>query len=91
VTFDFLHHRCHPDGLTEQEAIIMCHKTWGDFKPLFHFSESKDQKNIRAHSDYPSFVPETYGLDFDLDFEFKMKEKAIEFYESKILNYVSTV
>lgn len=91
VTFDFLHHKCHSDGLSEEEAIHLCHSTWGEFKPLFHLSESKDDKNIRAHSDYPSVVPNTYGLDFDLDFEFKMKEKAIELFETNLINKFETV
>lgn len=85
ITFDFLHHKCHPDGLDERQAVGMCYETWGGFKPLFHFSESKDEKNIRAHSDYPSFLPNNYGLEFDLDFEFKMKEKAIEFLENNLI------
>lgn len=91
ITFDFLHHKCHPDGLSENEAIHLCHATWGEFKPLFHLSESKDDKNIRAHSDYPTQVPEDYGLSFDLDFEFKMKEKAIELFENNLINNVETV
>jgi UV DNA damage endonuclease len=85
ITFDFLHHKCHPDNLSEEEAIKLCHSTWATFKPLFHFSESRDEKNPRAHSDYPSFSPRCYGLDFDLDFEFKMKEKSINLFETKIL------
>lgn len=85
ITFDFLHHKCHPDGLSEKEAILICHETWGDTKPLFHFSESKSEKQIRAHADYPTFLPETYGLSFDLDFEFKMKEKAIQFCEDNFI------
>lgn len=84
ITFDYLHHKCHPDGLSEMEAIKLCHETWGEFKPLFHLSESRDEKQIRAHSDYPTKEPETYGLDFDLDFEFKMKDKAINFFETQI-------
>jgi UV DNA damage endonuclease len=82
VTFDYLHHRCHPDGLPEEDAVRMCHSTWSGFTPLFHFSESRDGTNPRAHADYPSSAPNTYGLDFDLDFEFKMKCKAIERYQS---------
>lgn len=85
ITFDFLHHKCHPDGLLEKEAVKICHETWGDTKPLFHFSESKSEKQIRAHADYPTFLPETYGFDFDLDFEFKMKEKAIKLCEDNFL------
>lgn len=84
ITFDYLHHKCHPDGYTEEEAIKLCHQTWGEYRPLFHLSESKDDKQIRAHSDYPTQEPNTYGLDFDLDFEFKMKDKAIAFFEKEI-------
>jgi len=80
-----LHHKCHPDGLSEKEAINICYETWGDVKPLFHFSESRSEDKIRAHADYPSFLPETYGLNFDLDFEFKMKEKAIRLCEENFL------
>jgi len=84
VTFDYLHHKCHPDGLSEEAALRLCHETWGGFTPLFHLSESRDEKNVRAHSDYPTAEPNSYGMDFDLDFEFKMKDKAIEFFEANI-------
>jgi UV DNA damage endonuclease len=84
ITFDYLHHKCHPDGLTEEEALRLSHKTWEGFTPLFHLSESRDEKNVRAHSDYVTKSPETYELDFDLDFEFKMKDKAIMLYESNL-------
>lgn len=77
ITFDYLHHTCHPDGLTEEEAIRACYATWGDFKPLFHYSESRPGNNPRAHADYAYNSINTYGLDFDLDFELKMKDKAI--------------
>lgn len=80
ITFDYLHHRCHPDGLSEEQAIRLCHDTWGGFTPLFHYSESREDANPRAHADYPSKKPETYGLNFDLDYEFKMKDKAIAFH-----------
>ena len=84
ITFDYLHHRCHPDGLQEGEALALCHATWGGVTPLFHYSESKDGKNPRAHADYPSEKPNAYGLEFDLDFEFKMKDRAIALHESRI-------
>lgn len=83
VTFDYLHHACHPDGLGEGEAVALCHATWGSVTPLFHYSESRDEKNPRAHADLPSKKPETHGFDFDLDFEFKMKDKAIALHESQ--------
>jgi UV DNA damage endonuclease len=77
ITFDYLHHSCHPDGLTEEEAIKACHKTWGDYKPLFHYSESRPGNNPRHHADYAIKPINTYDLDFDLDFELKMKDHAI--------------
>jgi UV DNA damage endonuclease len=78
ITFDFLHHKCHPDGLTEKEAFFLCYETWGEFKPTFHYSESRNDKQIRAHADYPTAKPNTYEKEFDIDLEFKMKEKAIQ-------------
>lgn len=84
ITFDYLHHKCHPDGTPEGEALAMCHATWGSVNPLFHYSESREGDNPRAHADYPSKKPDFYGLDFDLDFEFKMKDRAIAFYESTL-------
>jgi UV DNA damage endonuclease len=85
VTFDFLHHKCHPDGFSEGDALALCHATWGSTTPLFHYSESREGKNPRAHADFPSEKPRTYGLDFDLDFEFKMKDRAIDLYESALV------
>ena len=78
ITFDYLHHSCHPDGLTENGAINACHATWKGFKPLFHYSESRPGNNPRAHADYANNYINTHGLDFDLDFELKMKDKAIQ-------------
>lgn len=77
ITFDYLHHLCHPDGIAEKDAFDSCVKTWGNFKPLFHYSQSApNQTNPRKHADYVTKLPDTYGKDIDLDFEFKMKEKS---------------
>lgn len=85
ITFDYLHHACHPDGLTEEEAIRACHATWGGYRPLFHYSESRPGNNPRAHSDYANNTFNTYGLDFDLDFELKMKDHAISRYSNNLI------
>lgn len=77
ITFDYLHHKCNPDDLQEQEALELCYLTWGKYKPLFHYSESRPGNNPRAHSDYAVMPINTYGLEFDLDFELKQKDKAI--------------
>ena len=78
ITFDYLHHKCHPDSLNEEEALKMCYNTWHNHKPLFHYSESKPGNNPRAHADYADTPFNTYGLDFDIDMELKMKDYAIE-------------
>lgn len=84
ICFDYLHHKCHPDGLNEEDAISSCHDTWGNFKPLFHYSESRPGKNPRAHADFASATFNSYGLDFDVDFELKMKDRAIGHYISEV-------
>jgi UV DNA damage endonuclease len=77
ITFDYLHHKCNPGTLTEEEAFKLCYSTWKT-KPIFHYSESViGHKNPRKHADYPTARPNTYGLDVDIDYEFKMKDLAI--------------
>jgi UV DNA damage endonuclease len=76
ICFDYLHHKCHPNNLTECEAINMCYDTW-QTKPLFHYSESKIGNNPRAHADYSENIFDTYGLEFDYDMELKAKDYAI--------------
>lgn len=80
ICFDYLHHKCHPDGLTEYEAINMCFNTWNT-KPLFHYSESRPGNNPRAHADDPFYTFDNYGLQFDCDMELKNKCIAIKKYE----------
>jgi len=77
ITFDYLHHKCHPDGMTEQTALEECYMTWQNYRPLFHYSESAPGNNPRKHADFAEHMPSTYGLDFDIDMELKMKDKAI--------------
>lgn len=80
ITFDYLHHKCHTNGLTEYEAINMCYDTWKT-RPLFHYSESAPGNNPRKHADYAVEPINTYGLKFDLDYEIKMKDYAIKQYQ----------
>jgi UV DNA damage endonuclease len=86
ITFDYLHHKCHPNGLDEETAIKRCSETWGEHKPLFHYSESAPGNNPRKHADYATQPIDTYGLDFDLDFEIKQKDLAIKQWENKYVN-----
>ena len=89
ITFDYLHQNCHPDTWTEQQALEECYMTWGEYRPLFHYSETcRDPKNTnpRKHADYAENSFSAYGLDFDLDMELKMKDKAIsKYYEGMLV------
>ena len=87
ICFDYLHHKCHPNGLTEREAINMCWDTW-QTRPLFHYSESAPGNNPRKHADYPENTFDNYGLEFDIDLELKAKDLALAKYDS-LLNCVS--
>lgn len=84
ICFDYLHHKCHPDGLDEKSAFDMCYQTWKT-TPLFHYSESKEGKNPRAHADYAINSFQVYQ-DCDIDFELKMKDKAISKYKETIFS-----
>jgi UV DNA damage endonuclease len=82
ITFDNLHHLCNSGELTEQEAFDLALSTWPeDVVPLFHFSESLAGNNPRAHADFPTMLPAIYANHKDelhLDFEFKLKDIAID-------------
>jgi UV DNA damage endonuclease len=81
ICFDYLHHKCHSNNVPEQDAINMCWETW-QTTPLFHYSESRPGNNPRAHCDIPTEPFNTYGLEFDIDFEIKSKDIGIEHYQS---------
>lgn len=77
ITFDYLHHECNNNGMSEEAAFHSCFDTW-TCRPLFHYCESlPNQPNKRKHADFPTSIPNTYGKELDLDFEFKGKDDAI--------------
>jgi len=90
ITFDFHHNKCNPSVHSEEEALKLCLSTWPNgVPPLTHYSASKRDyedpaaKDV-AHSDWIYEKIETYGLDFDIELEVKMKEKALLEYNTKI-------
>lgn len=83
VTFDYLHNDCNPSKLTEGEALSLCLSTWkSGIRPIVHYSDSRkihedSSSKETAHSDWIWKGPETYGFDFDIEFEVKMKDLAL--------------
>ena len=83
IVFDYHHHKFCDGNLSEEEALKLAVSTWGDVKPVVHYSESKalhernDKLKPQAHSDYIKEIPNTYGLDLDVMIEAKAKELSI--------------
>jgi len=88
IVFDYHHHKFNTGGLTEEEALRLAASTWGDIKPVVHYSESKSlhegNESIKpqAHSDYISDYINTYGIDVDVMIEAKAKELTLLEYRS---------
>ena len=72
ITYDNLHDKCNPSihGNKKLASLLQsvhrldidhmqnCANTWGNVKPLFHYSESHpDKKNPRSHADMPTDYP----------------------------------
>jgi UV DNA damage endonuclease len=83
IVFDYHHHKFCTGDLSEEEALKLAVSTWGDIKPVVHYSESKalhernDKLKPQAHSDYIKDIPNTYALDLDVMVEAKAKELSI--------------
>jgi UV DNA damage endonuclease len=90
IVFDYHHHKFCTGGLSEEEAIKLASTTWGDHKPITHYSESKAlneglKVKMQAHSDYFLNKIETYGMDMDIMCECKAKELAVIKYKNDFL------
>ena len=49
ITFDYFHHSFHPDGLTEEEALLLAATTWPDnITQCTHYSESRREEKRRS-------------------------------------------
>lgn len=95
VIFDIHHYQCynmlHPseEAMDIQKVIRKVFKTWSrrELKPYCHISEQGTGKTGH-HSDYITKIPDCFldaGVEFTLDVEAKMKERAI----FKLINYYS--
>jgi len=92
TTFDYHHHRCYEDPMSEKEALQLAAKTWpSNVRQLCHYSSAKklhedSSSIIRAHADYVYEKIETYGMDPDIELEAKAKELALLRYQDQFLN-----
>jgi UV DNA damage endonuclease len=82
LIYDVHHHRCNPDGMSEEEVTEECIKIWElrGQEPLFHLSSPKTKETPRSHADYIDVkdFPDCWrGKDITVDIEAKAKELAI--------------
>jgi len=80
IVFDYHHHKFCTGGQDEEEALLTACMTWGDVKPVVHYSQSRSVEHndpkIRenAHSDSYWTPINLYDLDLDVMLECKHKE-----------------
>lgn len=83
IIYDAHHHRCHPDGLSVDDATELAVGTWRGREPYFHISSPRDgwdATNPRPHGDYvdPADFPDAWRtLAITVDVEAKEKERAV--------------
>jgi UV DNA damage endonuclease len=89
IVFDYHHHSIHNEGMSERDALAIAVETWGDVKPVVHYSSSKQKETgnpkdkPQAHADYIFEEINTYGFDVDIMLECKAKELALLEYRTK--------
>jgi len=80
IVHDYHHHTMCTGGLSQQEAVELALKTWGEVVPVVHYSQSRavehDNPKIRpqAHSDSYWTPIDTFGHRMDIMLECKHKE-----------------
>jgi UV DNA damage endonuclease len=85
LVYDVHHHRCHPDGLTVEEATGLSVGTWEQAgrEPYFHISSPEggwEARNPRRHAEYvdPADFPRCWTrLAATVDVEARAKELAV--------------
>lgn len=83
LVYDVHHHRCLPDGLTEDEATRLTAATWGGREPYGHISSPRHPWGTgdpKPHADYidPADVPCAWlSRTMTVDVEAKAKELAV--------------
>lgn len=85
LIYDVHHHRCNPDGLSEEEATALAVRTWESCgrEPYFHLSSPRngwEGRPPRPHADYVDpgdFPPCWLPLRATVDVEAKAKELAV--------------
>lgn len=89
IVFDYLHYRYGTKDQTLQEALELALSTWKT-RPMTHMSSSRIIEDVKsretAHADFIYDPIETFGFDFDVEIESKMKDISVIKYRKDYLN-----
>ena len=83
IVHDYHHHTMCTGGLSQQDAVELALQTWGDVRPVVHYSQSRSFEHNdpkikpQAHSDSYWEPINTYGHQMDIMLEAKHKEIAL--------------
>ena len=83
IVHDYHHHTFCTGGLSQLDAVELALSTWGDVRPVVHYSQSRSVEHndpkIRAHAHSDSYwTPiDTFGLEMDVMLECKHKELGL--------------
>ena len=83
IVHDYHHHTFCTGGLSQLDAVELAFSTWGDVRPVVHYSQSRsveyNDPKIRAHAHSDSYwTPiDTFGLEMDVMLECKHKELGL--------------
>ncbi|WP_435099517.1 UV DNA damage repair endonuclease UvsE [Halorubrum sp. N11] len=81
VVFDYHHHSFTDRGYTYREGFELAADTWGDVRPMTHYSEParlRDQKSRpQAHAEFVSDLPAWLRANADVMIEADGKERAV--------------
>ncbi|WP_417936245.1 UV DNA damage repair endonuclease UvsE [Haloarcula onubensis] len=81
VVFDYHHHQFTDRGLTYRAAFDLARTTWGDIRPVAHYSEPARLHGAdarpQAHADYAAAVPAWLREAADVMVEAGAKERAL--------------
>ena len=83
IVFDYHHHKFCDGGQDEEEALLTACMTWGDIRPVVHYSQSRAEEyndpkiRANAHSDSYWTPINLYNLDLDVMLECKHKELGL--------------
>ena len=82
ITFDYHHHSFTDRGLTYREGFKLARDTWGDVRPITHYSEparlhGATDARPQDHAEHVASVPEWVARESDVMIESNGKEQSI--------------